>query len=46
MRRVQTTRHVYRTETDIVFSTPFERRPLPILRDLADNAKTGGPAES
>ncbi len=30
VRRVQTTRHVYRTETDIVFSTPFERRPLPI----------------
>jgi len=26
---VQGTRHVYRTETDVVFSTPFERRPLP-----------------
>jgi Lrp/AsnC family leucine-responsive transcriptional regulator len=30
VRIVQGTRHVYRTETDVVFSTPFERRPLPI----------------
>ena len=30
VRVVQGTRHVYRTETDVVFSTPFERRPLPI----------------
>ncbi len=30
VRAVQGTRHVYRTETDIAFSTPFERRPLPI----------------
>jgi len=42
VRRVQTTRHVYRTETDIVFSTPFERRPLPILRDAEDGPKSGG----
>jgi Lrp/AsnC family transcriptional regulator, leucine-responsive regulatory protein len=41
VRRVQTTRHVYRTETDIVFSTPFERRPLPILRDRGDRPKSG-----
>jgi Lrp/AsnC family leucine-responsive transcriptional regulator len=40
VRRVQTTRHVYRTETDIVFSTPFERRPLPILRDRRDRPKS------
>ncbi len=30
VRKVQGTTNVYRTETDIVFSTPFERRPLPI----------------
>jgi len=41
VRRVQTTRHVYRTETDIVFSTPFERRPLPILPAADDTAKSG-----
>jgi Lrp/AsnC family leucine-responsive transcriptional regulator len=43
VRRVQTTRHVYRTETDIVFSTPFERRPLPILRDRDDGPMPGRP---
>jgi len=43
VRRVQTTRHVYRTETDVVFSTPFERRPLPILRNLADEDRSGRP---
>ncbi len=42
VRAVQTTRHVYRTETDIVFSTPFERRPLPILRGDRRARKTGG----
>jgi Lrp/AsnC family leucine-responsive transcriptional regulator len=41
VRRVQTTRHVYRTETDIVFSTPFERRPLPILRDRDEGPNPG-----
>ena len=30
VRIVQGTRHVHRTQTDVVFSTPFERRPLPI----------------
>ena len=28
IRAVQTTRHVFTTETDVVFSTPFERRPI------------------
>ncbi|MDA8236380.1 MAG: Lrp/AsnC family transcriptional regulator [Chloroflexi bacterium] len=42
VRRVQATRHVYRTETDVVFSTPFERRPLPILADAGGAAKSGG----
>jgi Lrp/AsnC family leucine-responsive transcriptional regulator len=30
VRRVQTTRHVFATETDVVFSIGFERRPLPV----------------
>jgi Lrp/AsnC family transcriptional regulator, leucine-responsive regulatory protein len=30
VRRVQCTPNVYRTETDIAFSTAFERRPLPV----------------
>ena len=42
VRRVQSTRHVYRTETDIVFSTPFERRPLPIFRDARQARRSGG----
>jgi len=34
IRAVQGTRHVFSTETDVVFSTAFERRPLrPIERD-------------
>jgi Lrp/AsnC family leucine-responsive transcriptional regulator len=28
IRAVQTTRHVFTTETDVVFSTAFERRPI------------------
>jgi Lrp/AsnC family leucine-responsive transcriptional regulator len=42
VRRIQTTRHVYRTETDVVFSTAFERRPLPIVRDDDEATKSGG----
>ncbi len=30
VRRVQTTPHVFSTETDVVFSTGFEGRPLPL----------------
>jgi Lrp/AsnC family leucine-responsive transcriptional regulator len=30
---VQSTRHVFSTETDVVFSTPFERRPLQLVRE-------------
>jgi Lrp/AsnC family leucine-responsive transcriptional regulator len=30
MRRVQAIPHVYTSETEIVFSTAFERRPLPL----------------
>ncbi len=32
LRAVQTTRHVFTTETDVVFSTSFERRPLRLSR--------------
>ena len=46
VRRVQTTRHVYRTETEIVFSTAFERRPLPILRGRDRGPRSAGPPES
>ena len=28
--RIQSTRHVFTTETDVVFSSAFERRPLPL----------------
>jgi Lrp/AsnC family leucine-responsive transcriptional regulator len=30
---VQATRHVFSTETDVVFSTAFERRPLRLVRE-------------
>ncbi len=30
---VQTTRHVFTTETDVVFSTAFERRPFRLAQD-------------
>jgi len=33
MRRVQAIRHVYTSETEIVFSTAFEGRPLPLQRE-------------
>jgi len=35
VRRVQVVRHVYRTETNVVFSTAFEHRPFPISRASA-----------
>lgn len=38
VRRVQTTKHVFTTETDIVFSTAFEGRPL----HLADETEGSG----
>jgi Lrp/AsnC family transcriptional regulator, leucine-responsive regulatory protein len=45
VRIVQGTRHVYRTETDVVFSTPFERRPLPI-RAAARPPRSDAPIEA
>ena len=39
MRRIQAIPHVYTTETDIVFSTAFERRPLALERETDDVAE-------
>lgn len=41
VRRVQMIEHVYRTLTEVVFSTAFEGRPLPV--DLAVAAPASGP---
>lgn len=39
LRQVQATRHVFTTETDVVFSSGFERRPL---RLAIETDETGG----
>ncbi len=36
LRRVQTTKNVFSTETDVVFSSGFERRPLHIPTETVD----------
>jgi len=41
VRQVQTTQHVFSTETDVVFSTGFEGRALPIERVTGDAVETG-----
>ncbi len=41
VRRVQTTPNVFSTETDVVFSTGFENRPLPLAPAGEDAAGTG-----
>ena len=41
VRRVQTTKHVFSTETDVVFSTGFERRPIPLDQGSPEAAETG-----
>jgi Lrp/AsnC family leucine-responsive transcriptional regulator len=38
MRRIQGIPHVYTSETEIVFSTAFERRPLPLERETERDA--------
>jgi Lrp/AsnC family leucine-responsive transcriptional regulator len=38
LRRVQSTEHVFQTETDVVFSSGFERRPLRIPAETDDAA--------
>ena len=45
VRIVEGTRHVYRTETDVVFPTPLERRPLPI-RAAARPPRSDSPVEA
>ncbi len=45
VRQVQTTRHVFSTETDVVFSTGFEGRPIPLAQEQDQASETGrGPA--
>ncbi len=40
VRAVQTTRHVFSTETDVVFTTGFEGRPLPLTEADDDAPET------
>jgi Lrp/AsnC family leucine-responsive transcriptional regulator len=40
VRRIQTTEHVFSTETDVVFTTGFEGRPLPLGTTPGDHAET------
>ena len=40
MQRIQAIPHVYTSETEIVFSTAFERRPLPLERETANGSGT------
>jgi len=42
VRRVQTTTHVFSTETDVVFTTGFEGRALPIASSDGASAETAG----
>lgn len=41
VRRIQTTPDVFSTETDVVFTTGFEGRPLPITPKPAEAPETG-----
>lgn len=41
IRRVQVTPNVFSTETDVVFTTGFERRPLPLGRPAEEAPETG-----
>jgi Lrp/AsnC family leucine-responsive transcriptional regulator len=43
VRRVQTTKHVFSTETDVVFTTGFEGRPLPLGQEPEPAAETDRP---
>ncbi len=46
IRRVQITPNVFSTQTDVVFSTGFERRPLPLGRAGDESAETNAAADS
>lgn len=41
VRRIQTTEDVFSTETDVVFTTGFEGRPLPITPKPSETPETG-----
>ena len=41
VRRIQTTHDVFSTETDVVFTTGFEGRPLPIIPKGGEPPETG-----
>jgi Lrp/AsnC family leucine-responsive transcriptional regulator len=41
VRRIQTTEDVFTTETDVVFTTGFEGRPLPLTPKAAEPPETG-----
>ncbi|HYO41853.1 MAG TPA: Lrp/AsnC family transcriptional regulator [Candidatus Limnocylindrales bacterium] len=41
VRRIQTAEDVFSTETDVVFTTGFEGRPLPITAKTAETPETG-----
>ncbi len=43
VRRVQTTQHVFTTETDVVFTTGFEGRPIPFVDDPGPAPETDRP---
>jgi Lrp/AsnC family leucine-responsive transcriptional regulator len=40
IKRLQTTRHVFSTETDVVFSSAFERRPLRLPAETDETGET------
>jgi Lrp/AsnC family leucine-responsive transcriptional regulator len=40
VRRIQTTEHVFSTETDVVFTTGFEGRPLPLAVTPGERGET------
>jgi Lrp/AsnC family transcriptional regulator, leucine-responsive regulatory protein len=40
LRLVQATPHVFQTETDVVFSSGFERRPIAVPDETADAGRT------
>lgn len=46
IRRVQVTPNVFATETDVVFATGFERRPLPIGVTRDATPETAGPGDA
>lgn len=41
IQRLQTTAHVFNTETDVVFSSAFEHRPLRVARTSAETDEPG-----